>query len=316
MAFFDKKEEVLDFVLTEYGKYSLAIGKLSPAYYAFFDDGIQYDVVGSGYVENQNQAESRIQEETPKLKIIPTRTGAETRVTKFLNNLQTAIGNSNSDPAENVEAFKQPVFAETGKIDAYPLGNSSLLSQYSAAWQIELLSQPRISSSAPYLNEEGFINNIPQLNITVDYEVYFKAGDPNTSTVSISERIGDTDIFLALNEKYLMVEINENNTDFLKENFDIEVFYSSSTGYIQKAYAPEDVHSFAAASTDNVDYYMNILVDKEIPLEVIQELNIDEKALSTSASRLKLNRDLYSAGSATGPDGVGGDPGDENEEPC
>ena len=151
-------------------------------------------------------------------------------------------------------------------------------------------------------------------NITVDYEVYFKSGDPDLSTVSISERIGDTDIFLALNEKYLMVEINENNTDFLKENFDIEVFYSSSTGYIQKAYAPENTHSFVASSTDNVDYYMNILVDKEIPLEVIRELNIDEKALSTSASRLKLNRDLYSAGTA----GLSGQPGlgDENEEPC
>tara|TARA_B100000029_G_scaffold311698_1_gene304163 strand:- start:11087 stop:12013 length:927 start_codon:yes stop_codon:yes gene_type:complete len=308
MGFFNKKEEVLDFVLTEYGKYSLAIGKLDPAYYAFFDDDILYDVAASGYVENQNQSEGRIQEETPKLKIIPTRTGAETRVTKFLNNLQTAIGNTNSDPAENVEAFKQPVFAETGKIDAYPLGNASLLSQYSAAWQLQLLSQPEISSSVSYLDEDGYINNIPQLNITVDYEVYFKAGDPQLSPISISERIGNTDIFLALNEKYLMMEINENNTDFLKENFDIQVFHSSSTGYIQKAYTPEDVQTFAASTTDNVEYYMNVLVDKEIPPEVIEELNISEKALSTSASRLKLNRDLYSAGT--------GAPGDENEEPC
>ena len=308
MGFFDKKEDVIDFKLTEYGKYSLAIGKLNPAYYAFFDDDIQYDVSGSGFTEDQNAAEGRIQGETPKLKIIPTRTGAETRVSQFLNNLQTAVGNSNSDPAENVEVFKQQTFGEKGRIDAYPLGNSSLMSQYSAAWQIELLSQPEISSSTPYLNEDDFINNIPQLNINIDYEVFFRAGDPDESAFSISDAIGDTDIYLALNEKYLMLEINENNTEFLKENFDIQVYHSSSTGYVQKSYTPQDSDIFMSSTRDNIEYYMNILVDNEIPLEVIEELNISEKALSTSASRLKLNRDLYTAGA--------GGLGDENEEPC
>ena len=35
MEFFNKKEEVIDFKLTEYGKNLLAQGKLKPAYYAF-----------------------------------------------------------------------------------------------------------------------------------------------------------------------------------------------------------------------------------------------------------------------------------------
>jgi hypothetical protein len=316
MGFFDKKEDVLDFKLTEYGKYSLAIGKLNPAYYAFFDDDIQYDVSGSGYTEVPSTATSRIQNDTPKLKIIPTRSGAETRVSQFLNNLMTAVGNSNSDPAENVEAFKQQVFAEKGRIDAYPLGNSSLTSEYNAAWQIELLSQPEISSSTPYLNEDDFINNIPQLNINVDYEVFFRAGDPLESNISISDVIGDTDIFLALNEKYLMMEINENNTDFLKENFDIQVYHSSSTGHVQKSYTPDSVATFIVPTQNNIEYYMNILMDNEIPQEVIEELNISEKALSTSASRLKLNRDLYTAGSGGGFGGGGAGGGGENEEPC
>ena len=46
---------------------------------------------------------------------------------------------------------------------------------------------------------------------------------------------------------------------------------------------------------------MNVLFDSEIPLEVIQELNINDSAITTNASRIKLNRDLYST---------------ENEEPC
>ena len=47
---------------------------------------------------------------------------------------------------------------------------------------------------------------------------------------------------------------------------------------------------------------MNILVDNEIPREVLTELNISDRAVATNASRLKLNRDLYSDA--------------ENEEPC
>ena len=42
MDFFDKKEDVLDFQLTEYGKYLLQNGVLEPAYYAFFDDDILF----------------------------------------------------------------------------------------------------------------------------------------------------------------------------------------------------------------------------------------------------------------------------------
>ena len=107
MEFFNKKEEVIDFKLTEYGKNLLAQGKLKPAYYAFFDDDVLYDVSGSSVTETQNDARRRIQSTTPKMKIIATRTSAEERVNRFISNLETAIVNSNSDPAENVAVFKQ-----------------------------------------------------------------------------------------------------------------------------------------------------------------------------------------------------------------
>ena len=38
---------------------------------------------------------------------------------------------------------------------------------------------------------------------------------------------------------------------------------------------------------------MNILVDDEIPLEVIRELNINDNAIATNANRLKLNRFVF-----------------------
>ena len=38
MAFFNKKEEVMDIELTQYGKYLLSQGKFKPVFYAFFDE--------------------------------------------------------------------------------------------------------------------------------------------------------------------------------------------------------------------------------------------------------------------------------------
>ena len=82
MEFFDRKEEVLDLQLTQYGKYLLSIGKLSPSYYAFFDDDIDYDTqyqgdppaldhtaVSAGPSESQKDTEDRIKE-TPRIKVI------------------------------------------------------------------------------------------------------------------------------------------------------------------------------------------------------------------------------------------------------
>jgi len=43
MEFFNKKEEVIEVQLTEYGKYLLSLGRMRPAYYSFFDDDILYD---------------------------------------------------------------------------------------------------------------------------------------------------------------------------------------------------------------------------------------------------------------------------------
>ncbi len=41
--FLDKKEQVIDFQLTTYGRYLLSVSGLKPTYYAFFDDNIIYD---------------------------------------------------------------------------------------------------------------------------------------------------------------------------------------------------------------------------------------------------------------------------------
>ena len=127
-----------------------------------------------------------------------------------------------------VEDFRIEAFEEKTRINASPIGNSSLSSQYNAAWSLEILSEPDIltGSTSRYYDDGGLIQNIPQIAIDVDYETLFRSG-PITND-AISTYIEDSTVFLALKENYLMLEILENNTDFQKENFEIEVFVSQS----------------------------------------------------------------------------------------
>jgi len=70
MKFLNKKEQVLDTLLTPYGESLLATGQFKPEYYAFFDDNILYE---SQYgrpdepARTQNSIEPRIQENTPQI---------------------------------------------------------------------------------------------------------------------------------------------------------------------------------------------------------------------------------------------------------
>ena len=62
--FLNKKEQVIDFQLTPYGKHRLSVGQLKPAYYAFFDTGVTYDSEYTGFKESQNKIHERIKTET------------------------------------------------------------------------------------------------------------------------------------------------------------------------------------------------------------------------------------------------------------
>jgi len=312
MEFFNKKEDVLDFKLTEYGKYLLAIGRLKPTYYAFFDDDIMYDVTGQGMSESPSMAESRIQSTTPSLKVIPTRTSAEGRVNSFVQQVTEMLG-PDSDPADKVEIFsKIEVFEEKGKVNAYPLGRSSLTSQKNPAWNLEILSEPRITSAKEYLNDNDYIENIPQINIDMDYRMNFSDGtSPGVQNISLD----NSSLYLSVENNYLILEVREENTDFEKENFEIEVFHSGSGTrptaadplspgkYTQLSYTPNDPGSFMAPMpienalniAGNIGYYFNIMVDEEIPDSVLDAAGINEKTLRSSTSRIRVSRDIYTS---------------------
>ena len=63
MSFFNKKEEVIDLQLTQYGKQLLSKGIFKPIYYSFFDSNVIYDSSYSGITnEVITSIEQRIQQ--------------------------------------------------------------------------------------------------------------------------------------------------------------------------------------------------------------------------------------------------------------
>ena len=81
MSFFNKKEEVMEVQLTQYGKYLLSKGKFKPVFYAFSDDEILYDIsYGENATELAKSSHERIQNDTIRSRPLYEHEGAETRV--------------------------------------------------------------------------------------------------------------------------------------------------------------------------------------------------------------------------------------------
>jgi hypothetical protein len=101
------------------------------------------------------------------------------------------------------------------------------------------------------------------------------------------------------------LSIEEENTDNEKENFEIEVFYSGSNNptsppepLIQLAFLglsgemPQQLGN-SANKIPNVEYYMDVLVDKEIPQNIIDNLDIQDIISGPTSTRSSAQRDLY-----------------------
>lgn len=322
MGFFDKKEDILDFQLTEYGKRLLEKGTLKPEYYAFFDDDILYDTEAAGFNEEQNSAANRIKYETPSLKVQSNTTGVETRVNEFHLNV---TGGDNADifatnVAENsvdfVNAFQQtPQFKQKYFLGSDPLGNSSLKTEYAPAWHIDCLAG-QVSSSTDYYTvnlsgtnpglADGIVRKIPQLEITLDYKTFLGRStaieeDSVEHIVQLTNDHFDGNVELYVQENFLVLDIQEKNTSMLKENVDIEVYEVTGDNELTLLQFIGDENLLQSPDSNTVEHYMNVLADEDIPSHIIEELGITRSSIFGDSVRVRLSRDLYQT---------------DNEEPC
>lgn len=159
MEFFNKKEEVIELVLTQKGRELFSQGKLNPVYYSFHDTDINYD---DGSNEEQNNAVPRIKN-TPTLKSIidikqPTSSNFKQNQKQFIlkNELGSKTLGDQYAPAWNIKFLKTPPFQWYGT----DRNNITDNKKY----------QLNFSSSIDYDSSKQEL--IPQFNIQTLYQVY------------------------------------------------------------------------------------------------------------------------------------------------
>ena len=303
MTFFNKKEEVLEIQLTQFGKYLLSKGKFKPVFYSFSDDEILYDQAyafeDSQYTvpELSGRAHERIQNTTPRLRPIYEHGGAESRVLQRNGHVvrarrgdyrgtRTGLINKittdelyNKDPIDTIR-----MGADDRNLIRNLLGTSELGNQNSPAWFVvslneEEFEQPiQMSSSSPNI---GFRS--PILEMQVDYEI--KSIDI-TEEISLDQykmqNSSEKEIFFtdnvrfSIDEDNILLDIEEKNVDFKKENFEVEFFIVEQTNtlvrdsgtieeeILKKLYIKTDDE--LPDKIDNIETYLEVLIDDEIPL--------------------------------------------------
>jgi len=239
MAFFDKKEEVLDLVLTRRGRELLAEGNLKPTYYDFFDDEIIYDhkYVTTSSTETQNEIVPRIKDAVSL---------------KNQNGWHEAV-------KESANRRKIPLLFK-------PLAKASSFDENKPAWEINVnegyvngaVGMTPIEYSSGKL-QTYMEDHIPQVEVLCEYSASFVVDmlkDPELIQMWLSRTSDD-----------LLLDVEEHNADDTEDNFTLEVFKYVYSGSVILDIEPmkfsEDEHN-----PEIVEYFFNILTDSDVDEEL------------------------------------------------
>ena len=211
--FFDKKEDVLEIVLTPHGRRLLSQGKLMPAYYSFLDDDIIYDVAATGDTESNYQVKDRILLETPILK-------PQTN----LVDLQVKLKDQNPD-----------LSSDSTKYDLYTIGTSNTREEFAPSWEVKFIKN-EISSSATHQSSSLGTKNVPQLDAVIEYKISVgnvsndqrTRGQQTSAELPLSKIYGDGS-YVQVEEEQILASILEKNGFLHSESLELEVFMFDDT---------------------------------------------------------------------------------------
>ena len=294
MEFFNKKEEVIDLQITQFGRHLLSKGKFKPVYYSFFDDNILYDSLKAGFGEDQNESEARIKE-TPTMH-------PQVAISSLEKEFNTSYGMIMSNQATAETAVMQKT-AEKNYSLPQPIGTSDINSEYYPSWTIKYL-EGHISSSSNSLNlqEKNGGNNtvrLPQINTHIETEIKIFSED-ETSTENIASPTLSNIVVQNENENFVLLKVMENNSLYQKKNFDIEIFEvidqveGSKTIEVLKplyffpAFDPDTplapIERVTPQDDENyVAYYFDLRIDNEIDFDMLCKYDPTQKKLGVFA---------------------------------
>jgi hypothetical protein len=304
MKFFDRKEEVIDIQLTQYGKHLLSKGKFKPVYYEFFDDDLLYDIEYGNRIEIQNNSEDRIKE-TPRLQVQYVFSDREREHKRILEEVRSKNQNVTDIPA--------PILQDRTYFLSAPLGNSNLRTEYAPSWNVKVEEGEISGSVEPLLSSLVSFIKIPQINMK---EISFYAsvgsripsGNEEGAAVSRGDLEGNVHKLTLVSSEYedgtyidikgsgILLTIEEENTFFEKENFEIEVFRVKEVSGSKNELTPlsfvkkpkrivnnillddEEVKKSVSEEIDEtfVEYYFDLFVDDEIiePERIKKKINL------------------------------------------
>jgi hypothetical protein len=261
MEFFNKKEEVLDLQLTQYGKYLLSIGKLNPAYYTLHDDNVIYDSEFSQGAELQNEARVRIQTDTPTL--------------KAQYNFVSLDSMQSKDP--NFQDDKE----RTG-VMSRPLATSNLGSDKIPSWNINALGGVFLTGSTASVitsSASSIVQEIPQIGAEVMYLVspvtLGEITDEEVEEINLGLDGIQKDMLQGINISFdteilpdgstfsidrddLILQIVEGNAPMGSDNFEVEIFEVKTT------------ESGATTTTELIP-----MVFKKEPILIVNDILVD-----------------------------------------
>jgi hypothetical protein len=296
MEFFDKKEEVLDIQLTQYGRHLLSKGKFKPEFYAFFDDNILYNTELAGHSEIQNESSKRIKE-TPTMH-------PQISLSSLSENFKVAYNKILSGKVKAGDQSLQPS-PEKNHLLTKALGTSSPNSDFMPAWHVRFLNGHLSGSNKNLVIEEKSdgkqILNIPQIDsdMTFDVAAVDEADVEDALSFDDGDQSGITpnSTFIVTSEPekmYTLLKVEEKNGKYQKENFDIEIFEIEEKDeggkiveFLRPLYFPhsdplsEELDFLDEDEPDvtieKVGYYFDISVDDEIEDEVICQHDFESK---------------------------------------
>ena len=306
MEFFNKKEEVIDLKLTQFGRLLLSKGKFKPVYYSFFDNDVLYDVAKTGLSEYQNESEERIVETPtmhPQVSFFPLEKDFNSNYNKVLSGEVSPISQDLQRTAEKHYALPQPI------------GTSDINADYSPSWSMQFLNGA-ISGSIGYLNlseKSGGANTqiIPQITSQINVKLADVSSD-DEFLEEFEDGFSESGYEVVSNEEdlYVLIKASENNGLFQKENFDIELYEieevveggvtTETLRPLSFSVMPEQLNNVQfiddvvpEEDPTYVEYYFDFFVDDEINDELLCKLDPTQEKMGVfSDPRTELCQDI------------------------
>jgi len=246
----DPKEDVIKFELTRLGKESFANGNFKPVAYSFGDSGVVYDLATASGSEGQKDSGNRIYNETPMI------------AGNWINHQSVENSFSKEDARTKERAYVQRLGSMNSRANLAPKwrmnflkGAMDAVTRLDPNW-LEVTGTIRyeiLESKTPVLPEDSFSF------ISPDQDNFAELGDG---------------FFAAVKDDYIIIELEEENVEFSKDNFTLRLRDVDSQKYLYFS----EVEERRAPNNDSVENSVLLLLDNEISEDIMcQYLAIDKK---------------------------------------